>query len=119
MPTPRRPAADGTSSSAISARRTRPRAGNCDTCEEGAGAQADRGASGDQRSAHPCAATFPTGTEVRHEKWGGGTVLSEEPDRITVLFDRAGYHTLSLEAVADHDDLLTVLRRPGEEQQDT
>lgn len=93
--------------------------GNCDTCEEGAAGRADRGASGDQRSGHPCAAAFPTGTEVRHEKWGEGTVLSEEPDRITVLFDRAGYHTLSLEAVADHDDLLTVLRRPGEEQQDT
>lgn len=34
-------------------------------------------------------------------------------------FDRAGYHTLSLEAVADHGDLLTVLRRPGEERPDT
>jgi ATP-dependent DNA helicase RecQ len=41
-------------------------------------------------------------------------VLSEDGDRITVLFDRAGYRTLSLEALAGREDLLTVVDRPGE-----
>ncbi|MFE7649606.1 hypothetical protein [Streptomyces phaeoluteigriseus] len=40
-------------------------------------------------------------------------MLSEDLDRITVLFDRAGYRTLSLEAVAGQEDLLTVVRRPS------
>ncbi|MGW4276671.1 DUF3553 domain-containing protein [Streptomyces seoulensis] len=53
------------------------------------------------------------GAEVRHGQWGAGTVLSEDGDRITVLFDEAGYHTLSLDALAGRDDLLTVVRRPG------
>ncbi|MFF8973927.1 RecQ family ATP-dependent DNA helicase [Streptomyces sp. NPDC014995] len=85
--------------------------GNCDGCaEEGAGN--GRG----ERPAHPAAASYPVGTEVRHERWGEGTVLSEDQDRITVLFDRAGYRTLALEAVAGRDDLLTVVRGPGDDR---
>jgi ATP-dependent DNA helicase RecQ len=91
--------------------------GNCDTCEDEA-ARAGGDASDAQRPAQP-PGVYPSGTEVRHEQWGEGTVLSEEPDRITVLFTEAGYRTLSLEAVAERDDLLTVLRRPGEDQPDT
>ncbi|MFH9659799.1 RecQ family ATP-dependent DNA helicase [Streptomyces sp. NPDC017248] len=83
--------------------------GNCDTCDAGAGTQ-----DGAVRSA----GRYPTGTEVRHEQFGEGTVLSEEADRITVLFDRAGYHTLSLAALAGHEHLLTVVRRPGEDRPD-
>ncbi|WP_425246319.1 RecQ family zinc-binding domain-containing protein [Streptomyces sp. NEAU-NA10] len=84
--------------------------GNCDTCDE------DRPESGHgDRPAHPAAASYPLGTEVRHERWGEGTVLSEDQDRITVLFDQAGYRTLALEAVAGRVDLLTVVRRPGED----
>ncbi|GHK00777.1 ATP-dependent DNA helicase RecQ [Streptomyces sp. Y2F8-2] len=87
--------------------------GNCDMCDEEAAEGTDGGA--DTRAcAHPAAKSFPVGTEVRHEQWGDGTVLSQDQDRITVLFDQAGYRTLSLEAVAEHDDLLTVVRRPGE-----
>ncbi|MBJ6617623.1 DUF3553 domain-containing protein [Streptomyces sp. DHE17-7] len=37
-------------------------------------------------------------------EWGDGTVLSEDGDRITVLFDEAGYRTLSLETVAGRDE---------------
>ncbi|USQ85217.1 RecQ family zinc-binding domain-containing protein [Streptomyces phaeoluteigriseus] len=84
--------------------------GNCDGCDE-EGAEDGKEA----RTAHPSAAAFPVGTEVRHEQWGEGTVLSEDLDRITVLFDRAGYRTLSLEAVAGQEDLLTVVRRPSAE----
>jgi ATP-dependent DNA helicase RecQ len=82
--------------------------GNCDRCDE-QGAEPEP----EERPAHPAAARYPVGTEVRHERWGDGTVLSEDGDRITVLFDEAGYHTLSLEALASRDGLLTVVRRPG------
>ncbi|MEV5437614.1 RecQ family ATP-dependent DNA helicase [Streptomyces sp. NPDC052682] len=89
-----------------------PPCGNCDRC-----AEEDAGDGGiGERPAHPDAAAYPVGTQVRHEQWGEGTVLSEDQDRITVLFDQAGYRTLSLEAVAGRDDLLTVLHRPGEDR---
>ncbi|WP_217238519.1 ATP-dependent DNA helicase RecQ [Streptomyces sp. AC555_RSS877] len=92
--------------------------GNCDTCdEEGDEEGAEKGHG--EPTAHPAAATYPVGTEVRHEQWGEGTVLSEDRDRITVLFDHAGYHTLSLEALATRDGLLTVLRRPGQDRSAT
>ncbi|MYX93794.1 RecQ family ATP-dependent DNA helicase [Streptomyces sp. SID486] len=91
--------------------------GNCDTCEEEA-RRAGGDASDSTRSA-PLPAVYPSGTEVRHEQWGEGTVLSEEPDRVTVLFTEAGYRTLSLEALAERDDLLTVLSRPGEDRPGT
>ncbi|MFF9112068.1 RecQ family ATP-dependent DNA helicase [Streptomyces sp. NPDC014805] len=84
--------------------------GNCDTCDA-----KDTDSDPDESRAHPAATSFPTGTEVRHRQWGDGTVLSTDQDRITVLFDQAGYRTLSLKAVAGHDDLLTVVRRPGED----
>ncbi|WP_240468029.1 RecQ family zinc-binding domain-containing protein [Streptomyces dangxiongensis] len=84
--------------------------GNWDICEEEDAEQEQ------ERPAHPVAASYPVGTEVRHGQWGEGTVLSEDQDRITVLFDQAGYRTLALEAVAGRDDLLTVVRRPGEDR---
>ncbi|MFB0619056.1 ATP-dependent DNA helicase RecQ [Streptomyces sp. AGS-58] len=84
--------------------------GNCDICDDEDAGQ------GQERPAHPAAASYPVGTEVRHGQWGDGTVLSEDQDRITVLFDQAGYRTLALEAVAGRDDLLTVVRRPGEDR---
>ncbi len=55
---------------------------------------------GDPRPDHPAAAVYPVGTAVRHREWGDGTVMSEEGDRITVLFDSMGYRTLSLTAIA-------------------
>ncbi|MFI2371177.1 RecQ family ATP-dependent DNA helicase [Streptomyces sp. NPDC018833] len=88
--------------------------GNCDACEE-EGAESGHG----EKPTHPAAASYPVGTEVRHQQWGEGTVLSEDQDRITVLFGQAGYRRLSLEAVAGRDDLLAVVRRPGEERSAT
>ncbi len=85
--------------------------GNCDVCDE-----KDAGSEPSERRAHPAAAAFPVGSAVRHAQWGEGTVLSEDGDRITVLFDRSGYRTLALEAVAGRDDLLTVLSRPGDDR---
>jgi ATP-dependent DNA helicase RecQ len=87
------------------------RCGNCDVCD---GRRDEDGS--EERPVHPAAAAYPVGTEVRHEQWGEGTVLSEDQDRITVFFGRAGYRTLALEAVAGQDDLLSVLRRPGEDR---
>jgi hypothetical protein len=42
-----------------------------------------------------------------HVSWGPGTVMSVDPDRITVLFDDIGYKTLSLDAV-QREGLLTL-----------
>jgi ATP-dependent DNA helicase RecQ len=44
-------------------------------------------------------ATFPVHSQVRHGEFGSGTVTDLEADRITVLFDDAGYKTLSLTVV--------------------
>jgi RecQ family ATP-dependent DNA helicase len=49
---------------------------------------------------------FPVHSEVVHATWGQGTVMSADPDRITVLFEDTGYKTLSLDAV-QRDALLT------------
>jgi RecQ family ATP-dependent DNA helicase len=50
---------------------------------------------------------FPIHSQVVHASWGSGTVMREEPDRITVLFEEIGYKTLSLDAV-QRDSLLTL-----------
>ncbi|MFJ9133501.1 RecQ family ATP-dependent DNA helicase [Streptomyces sp. NPDC102256] len=42
---------------------------------------------------------FPPGMKVGHSTWGDGQVMSEEGNRITVLFESVGYRTLSLPAV--------------------
>ncbi|MEU0667516.1 ATP-dependent DNA helicase RecQ [Streptomyces lavendulocolor] len=89
--------------------------GNCDVCEEaaadgsGGGDVTDGGAPPDAGGGSP----FGAGARVRHREWGDGTVLSEEGDRVTVLFDTMGYRTLSLPAVSD-GDLLSVLDGPRE-----
>ena len=38
---------------------------------------------------------------VHHADWGRGEVMTVEDDRLTVLFEAAGYRTLSLELVTD------------------
>ncbi|GAA3398012.1 RecQ family ATP-dependent DNA helicase [Streptomyces roseoviridis] len=90
--------------------------GNCDVCEGAASDAFDAApaadapeAGGTERGRAP--SPFPTGARVRHPEWGDGTVLSEEDDRITVLFDTMGYRTLSLATVEDRD-LLSVLEPP-------
>ena len=46
---------------------------------------------------------FAVGARVKHPEWGRGAVQTyEEGDRIVVLFETAGYKTLSLALVADH-----------------
>ena len=67
--------------------------GNCDTCEAGTA----------QDQLEEEAAPFPSGSDVEHQEWGHGVVMSVEQDRLTVLFDQVGYKTLSLAAVVEHD----------------
>ncbi|MFF4974554.1 RecQ family ATP-dependent DNA helicase [Streptomyces sp. NPDC001083] len=55
---------------------------------------------------------FPPGTRVGHTTWGEGEVMSEEANRITVLFESVGYRTLSLPAVRARG-LLTPVPSPA------
>jgi ATP-dependent DNA helicase RecQ len=66
--------------------------GNCDTCDAGLPVETADGPDS------PYAVT----SRVTHPRWGNGTVMSHDGDRITVLFDREGYKTLSLDAIAEH-----------------
>ncbi|MET7677008.1 RecQ family ATP-dependent DNA helicase [Streptomyces seoulensis] len=95
--------------------------GSCDRCEaaelaEGGGAEGGpavlAGTGGpipDHASLAPAGDehAFPPGTLVRHEQWGQGSVMSEENERLTVLFETVGYRTLSLEVIS-RNQLLTV-----------
>ncbi|MBW3658380.1 MAG: ATP-dependent DNA helicase [Actinobacteria bacterium] len=68
--------------------------GHCDRCDAGA------------RAATPDDPPFALDCRVVHPKWGSGTVTRYEEDRVVVLFDEAGYRTLSLAVVRDQE-LLT------------
>jgi ATP-dependent DNA helicase RecQ len=65
--------------------------GHCDNCREGVATQA---VADDD-------AAFPLQSHVRHEEFGEGTVTDLEEDRVTVLFEDAGYKTLSLDLVEE------------------
>ena len=64
--------------------------GSCDNCRAGVA---------------EAASAPPTEIEgrVRHEGFGEGTVMDVENDRVTVLFDDAGYRTLDLSVVEEND----------------
>jgi len=68
--------------------------GNCDTCPDGSAR--------DHPSGAKAASPFATNSHVRHRAWGHGVVMSTEQDRLTVLFDEAGYKTLDPAAVESH-----------------
>jgi ATP-dependent DNA helicase RecQ len=63
--------------------------GNCDTCDSGTAEEPDSDAD----------AAWQLNTRVVHAHWGPGVVMRCEPDRVTVLFETAGYKTLKLNAV--------------------
>ncbi|MFF8293502.1 RecQ family ATP-dependent DNA helicase [Streptomyces sp. NPDC016309] len=96
-------AAAGPEGDAVAARATDP-AGPAPGAGAGSGATDEAGDGG--------GAGGGPGARVRHREWGDGTVLSQEGDRLTVLFDTMGYRTLSLPAVDDRD-LLSVLDEPS------
>jgi ATP-dependent DNA helicase RecQ len=61
--------------------------GRCDNCDAGLSTPEHDG----QR--------FGLGARVEHRTWGGGVVLDDEGDRLTVLFDDVGYKELLASAV--------------------
>jgi RecQ family ATP-dependent DNA helicase len=67
--------------------------GACDRCADGLAGDTDDGSG-----------PWHTNDRVTHDSWGEGVVMRTEPDRITVLFDRAGYKTLRLDAVRPAED---------------
>ncbi|WP_306232336.1 RecQ family ATP-dependent DNA helicase [Agrococcus beijingensis] len=73
--------------------------GACDTCRSGSAARVEAAREAAEEPEGD-AGDWPVGTRVRHEAWGEGGVVSDDGDRITVLFDEEGYKTLALEVVA-------------------
>jgi ATP-dependent DNA helicase RecQ len=69
-----------------------PPCGACDNCE--AGLAAEPGPAPDELP-------FEVDAKVRHKAWGPGRVLRYDGDRMVVLFDRAGYRTLSVATVLE------------------
>jgi ATP-dependent DNA helicase RecQ len=62
-----------------------PPCGACDVCEAGHG------------EPEPGPGAFEPGERVAHPEFGPGTVQDVDGDRLTVVFDRVGYKTLSAE----------------------
>ena len=75
--------------------------GNCDHCDAG-----DVGDPG-ERSGTSHGEPAP-GEAVAHEEWGRGVVQTVEGDTVVVLFDDAGYRTLSMPVVRERGLLTTV-----------
>ncbi|MFL5996154.1 MAG: RecQ family ATP-dependent DNA helicase [Streptomyces sp.] len=76
--------------------------GACDVCtspSSGDTVVEGVGDTSEESPTPPADGSYPAGTRVRHTEWGEGTVMSEEGDRITVLFESMGYRTLSLTAL--------------------
>jgi ATP-dependent DNA helicase RecQ len=71
--------------------------GRCENCDAGR-STAPPPSRGDRALA--------AGTRVEHTQWGQGTVLANEGDRLTVLFETAGYKELAADVVLGQD-LLT------------
>ena len=79
--------------------------GNCDNCDAGRTYEpADPVASG----------RYPVGSRVVHAEWGDGAVVRVgDGDHLTVLFDQAGYRTLSLALVEEGHLLQIAEGAPG------
>ncbi|MFL5794379.1 MAG: RecQ family ATP-dependent DNA helicase [Actinomycetota bacterium] len=69
-----------------------PPCGACDNCEAGLSAEDRPG---------PEELPFEVDSRVRHKAWGPGRVLRYDGDRMVVLFDKAGYRTLSVTTVLE------------------
>jgi ATP-dependent DNA helicase RecQ len=69
-----------------------PPCGACDNCEAGLSAEDRPG---------PEEPPFEVDSRVRHKAWGPGRVLRYDGDRMVVLFDKAGYRTLSVTTVLE------------------
>jgi ATP-dependent DNA helicase RecQ len=72
--------------------------GSCDTCTDGTAYE--------QRRLEQASA-FGTNASVRHEEFGAGTVLDDDGEVLTVLFDDVGYKTLSVAVVREQGLLVS------------
>lgn len=73
--------------------------GACDTCRSGSAARVEEArAAADEATGG--ADDWHVGQRVRHDAWGEGALVSDDGDRITVLFDEEGYKTLAVEVLA-------------------
>jgi ATP-dependent DNA helicase RecQ len=72
----------------------RPPCSGCDRCDAGLGQQRCQGSEDGDRG-------FPLGSAVRHPEWGPGQVMGRDGDKLTVVFESAGYRTLSLSVVEE------------------
>ncbi|MEV4807185.1 RecQ family ATP-dependent DNA helicase [Nonomuraea sp. NPDC049421] len=70
--------------------------GNCDTCLAGTA----------DRQVEEESGPFAAHARVEHRTWGPGEVIQRGEDRLTVLFDTAGYRELQLDTVLDQDLLI-------------
>jgi ATP-dependent DNA helicase RecQ len=95
--------------------------GHCDNCQhrplaspDAARAAASIASAGTPRRAastvapDPGDGPWPVHSQVRHPKWGPGTVLRYEAEKVTLLFDEVGYKTLSVPVVCEQN-LLTLV----------
>jgi ATP-dependent DNA helicase RecQ len=82
--------------------RTEP-CGSCDICESGSaeGNEADSSA-------------FPPNSQVMHASLGPGTVMHVKDDTMVVLFEQAGYRTLSIDVVTEQGLLQLVSGNDGQ-----
>jgi ATP-dependent DNA helicase RecQ len=71
--------------------------GDCDTCTSGSAHES--GVPG----ADAADERFAVDTTIEHERWGEGTVMRVEADRITVFFEEEGYKVLSLRDIEERD----------------
>ena len=71
-----------------------PPCGACDNCHAGLA---------DGPRPDPDDLPFAVDARVRHRSWGPGRVLRYDGDRMVVLFDRAGYRTLSVATVLERN----------------
>ena len=72
--------------------------GHCDNCA-GANRQRPRGRGSGRNGAARRSQLHAVDSRVTHASWGTGRVLSYDGDTMTVLFDEAGYRTLSVDLV--------------------
>ena len=74
-----------------------PPCGRCDRCRALAADQPAPSAG----AAEPTVSPFAVNDRVHHARFGAGTVTGVEPDRVTVAFDGAGYHTIAASAAEE------------------
>jgi ATP-dependent DNA helicase RecQ len=87
------------------------RCGNCDHCGTAAAPAPTARRGNRDRKAAAGGGRYAPGVRVQHAKWGQGEVMGVADDTVTVLFESAGYRTLSLSVVLERDLLAPVKAR--------